>query len=242
MAPEHRDRLLQRIRKLRALAGDAGATPAEAAAAAERIQAIMRDYGLDQVDVDATEMVQEEVDLARIRSTDIDRLIAAVGAATGCFGVLQEVIDARRRPRAVSAVYFGQAPRPEIARYLHIVCYRAVAAADREFKRSAEFRRRRTVKTKRLAARQFRLSMIEILRCRLAQLSWLKAHQLQQLQDLYGRASRGELVTEKHRPRKIDPRMLGAAIAGASAGSGVELHQPMADTRPPVAAIGDRAC
>lgn len=240
MKAADQSKILERIRKLRALAGDRAATPAEAAAAAERIQVLMREYGLDQVDVEAAEMTREQVDLARIKSTDIDRLIIAVGAATGCFGILQEIVDERRRPVSVSAVYFGEAPRPEIARYLHAVCYRAVAAADRQFKQSAEYRRRRTIKTKRLAARHFRQAMIETLRRRLLALSWLKRHQLQQLQDLYARTGSGALVIAKKPKLKLDPRMLEAAFAGATAGRQLELQQPMGDARVPVTAIGSR--
>lgn len=78
-----REKLIDRIRKLLALAKDAGATVEEASAAAVKARELMHQYGLDQIEIDAAEMESEEVGLGRSRRDRVDAMIAAIAYATG---------------------------------------------------------------------------------------------------------------------------------------------------------------
>lgn len=218
-----RQRILDRIRKLKALAGDRGATPEEAIAAADPIRRMIHEYGLDDVDMTAADIATDEVDLGRSKRQAIDLLVGFVAYATGCVAVTD------RRPGGLVVVYVGADPAPVIAAYLHEVCYRAVECAAAEFRRSAEYLRRRKASTRSAALKSFKAGMIDRLGRKLAALGWLTKDQRDRLFLAYER--RCGIALGSAEPLKAPShtaRYAGARYAGDQAGRDVDLHRPIA--------------
>lgn len=218
-----RSKILDKIRKLQALAGDRAATPDEAAAAAAAIRRIMAEHGLDEADAAAAGISIEDVELHRTRRQTIDQLAGAVAGATGCVHIMQ-VSEAGLRVR-----YVGPDPAPVIAAYLHDVCYRAVEAAAEAFRRSDDYRRRRKAKTRAAAVKTFKGAMIERLRVKLYQLHWLTPAQREELTQAYSRRTGAQLrslAPVKAISRRA--RYADALRAGNAAGRAVDINQPIA--------------
>lgn len=217
-----RDKILDRIRKLRSLSEDRGATPDEAAAAAAKIRQIIADYGLDQVDLEAVDITVDEVDLGRSRRQAVDDLVSLVAYATGCVAVFHY------RRRGLGAVYVGADPAPEIATYLHSVCYRAIEAAATDFRRSDEYRRRRKPSTRAAAVRAFKHGMITRLGSKLVALGWMTGQQRDRLYLAYERQEGTKLVqaSEMKAPSQTQ-RYADARQAGDAAGRAVDIYRPV---------------
>lgn len=232
-----RDKLIGRIRKLFALANDRAATVEEAATAAGKAREMMREHGIDQVDLDAAEMASEEVALNRKKRTRMDNLIMAVAYATGTVPMLM-IRDSWR-----TASYFGPAPAPIIASYLHDLCYRAVQSEVKAFRKSPEYLRRRKANTRAKAAYAFREHMILVIRHRLLQLGWLTReeqerlaqHRDSQLQQRgYGLAA----PVKRMKKPKHSARFDDAATAGAIAGASFQIEQGLSGDPQERKAIG----
>lgn len=218
-----RERILERVRKLSALVEERGATPEEAMAAAQKVRELLDRNGLDEADVAAAGLVVEIVNAGRTKRQEVDKLVGYVASASGCVAINLHGHEGLR------FVYFGPDPTPLIARYLHVVCYRAVDAAVAEFRRSAEYRRRRKAHTRSAAARAFKSAMIGRLCTQLLQLGWLSQAEVDRLHRLYERRSGTRLVDGKSLKTKPGTaRFRDASDAGRRAGSEVDLHRPIA--------------
>lgn len=216
-----RDKILERIRKLKALA-ERGGTPEEAEAAAGKIRQLIAEYGLDQQDVDAADISLEAVDLERSKRQVVDQLAGCVAYACGCVVIMQY---SRRR---LAAIYVGVDPAPVIAGYLHEVCYRAVEEAAKAFRRSDEYKRRRKPATRAAAVKAFKAAMVERLGMKLVALGWLTKDQRDRLNLAYERRE----GTQLRSPTPLKPvsqaqRLAGARHAGDQAGRQVDIRRPI---------------
>ena len=216
-----REKILDRIRKLKALA-ERGGTPEEAEAAAAKIRALIAEYGLDQADIDASEISTNEVHLGRSKRQMLDQLAGCVAYACGCVSIFQY------RRYALSVVYVGPDPAPVIATYLHEVCYRAVEAAATAFRRTEEYKRRRKPNTRAAAVKAFKSAMIDRLALKLVALGWLTADQRARLQVAYRRRTDQQLKsTTPLKSVSKAKRFDDARLAGDQAGGRVDIHRPI---------------
>lgn len=142
--------LKQRIAALLRLARDGGASEAEALAAASRAAALMSKHGLTEEDVEFDEVPAV---IATKGASPIDRLWKVVATCTNTAVIL----DVRHRP---TLVFVGAGPGPEIAAYLVAVLRRAVRFETEAFRLTSEYRRRRTVATRRAAMHAFTLGLV----------------------------------------------------------------------------------
>ncbi len=69
-----------------------------------------------------------------------------------------------------AVTFLGHAPGPEIAVYLVEVCYRAIDREIERFKQTSEYKRRRTLRTKRQAVHDFTVGMASRLNARLKEM------------------------------------------------------------------------
>ncbi|MBN9530533.1 MAG: DUF2786 domain-containing protein [Alphaproteobacteria bacterium] len=150
MSATDREALLARIRKLMAMTTAAGCTEAEAMAAAEKLRRLLDENGIDPDHLDGLMVEEEAVGLGRTRRNQLDRLWPTIAWYCDC-----AMITRRGGGMPIEIVYAGFEPRPLIAHYIHDLCEAAAAHEVRMFKRSAEYRRRRATKTKRLAVAAF---------------------------------------------------------------------------------------
>lgn len=154
------EELKKRLAALRALASARGATEAEAMAAAAKMAQIMAEHGLDDDDV---EFDEAEAPLKTKRPTSRTVLIGTIATCTNCAATLKS-------DWLPCVIFLGKAPGPEIATYLMEVCDRAIDRAVDDFKTSPEYKRRRTVATRRQAVQDFTLGMVARLRQRLLEM------------------------------------------------------------------------
>lgn len=216
-----RDKILERIRKLKALA-ERGGTPEEAEAAAAKIRQLIADYGLDQADVDAAEISVAAVELGRSKRQIVDQLAKCVAYACGCTSIMQYTRE------GLLVIYVGPDPAPVIATYLHEVCYRSVEEAAKAFRRTDEYRRRRKPNTRAAAVKAFKAAMIERLGRKLVALGWLKIDQLKRLQLAYERRANTTLrSTGPMKAPSRSQRWADARQAGDEAGRQIDIHRPV---------------
>lgn len=231
-----REKILDRIRKLLALAGDGAAGIGEAANAAEIAARLIREHGFDDLDIGAAELDLEAVSLMRTKRQELDNLVNAVAAATGCLPVLRYVRATwrgRRQVQDIEVVYFGASPGPVIATYLHAVCYRAVESAMAAFRRTPEYRRRRNPRTKKAASLAFKKAMIAVLSDKLFGLGWLTSEERARLEDQYQRRSGRELTDlADTKQTKVSKRFNDATALGGMAGLDVDIHRPVSGAAP----------
>ena len=215
------DALRKRLAALRATAQGRGTTEAEAMAAAEKMAQIMREHGLSNDDVEYDEA---EAPLRTRRTTARTSLLAVIAGCTNCAGTLKS-------DWTPCILFIGKAPWPEIATYLTAVCDRAIDRAIVDFKKTTEYRRRRTLTTRRKAVEDFTLAMVNRLSVRLLAM-------FEDSRDDGARANANQ-VRDTRMPntsqvtlpeRKV--RFAGAAYAGNSAGNRVQLAQGVNGGRP----------
>lgn len=151
------DALRRKLAALRALASGRGATEAEALAAAQKMADLMREHRLTAEDV---EYEEAEAPLKTRRATLRTALLGTIAACTNSVATLRS----DWRP---CVIFLGKAPGPEIATYLFSVCDRAIDRAIADFKRTPEYRRRRTLATRRAAVADFTTGMVNRLSGRL---------------------------------------------------------------------------
>ncbi|WP_431281633.1 DUF7168 domain-containing protein [Humitalea sp. 24SJ18S-53] len=157
-----RDALRARIRALLSRTQANGCTEAEALAAAERAFALMREHGLDE---DSVACARLKVSLGRKKIAVADRMWPAVAWACHCEIWTETGGD---QPRHV--VYFGRAPWPEVAIWLHGVVDGAARRASRDYCATREYKRRRTAKTRRLAREHFLEGFVASLRVKIIEM------------------------------------------------------------------------
>jgi hypothetical protein len=227
-----REKALEKIAKLRALAADDGATEGEVANAIDHIRILMEDYDLTEEDVDVAGLRIEGVDLGRSRRQLVDNLVQMIAMTCGCTAVLV-------RADRLRIEYAGPDPMPTIATYLHEVCYRAVEALTAEFKRTPEYRRRRKPRTRREAVRMFQQGVVHVLGQKLRAMAWIPGERVDQLKMAYrrktGAVTRGVAGlpgVSRSRARNY----MNDAASGVVAGRSVDLNAPVASREVP--AIG----
>ena len=147
----------KQIAALRRLATGKGTTEAEAMSAAAKAAELMQRHGLDEADID---FESAQAPLKTKGTSPRDALWGTVGLCTNSAAIF--------RTDWYSAIEFiGRAPGPEIAVYLVAVLNRAVDSEIAEFKKQPEYRRRRTVSTRREAVHDFTVALVSRLRRRL---------------------------------------------------------------------------
>ncbi|WP_333815652.1 DUF7168 domain-containing protein [Tabrizicola sp.] len=151
------DALRKRIAALHALGTGRGATEAEAEAALAKAADLMRDHGLTAEDI---EFEEQQAALKTRGNAPRDQIWGAVGRCTNCATVILN-------DWSPAIMFLGRAPGPEIATYLVAVLNRAMDREIEAFKATAEYRRRRTVATKRQAVADFTAGLVARLRVRL---------------------------------------------------------------------------
>lgn len=149
--------LRKRLAALRAVASGRGATEAEAMAAAQKMADLMREHRLTADDV---EYEEDEAPLKTKRSTLRTGLLGTIAVCTNSVATLHSGWQP-------CVIFLGKAPGPQIATYLHAICDRAIDRAIADFKQTPEYRRRRTLATRRAAVADFTAGMVERLSGRL---------------------------------------------------------------------------
>lgn len=206
--------LRHKIAALLRMAKDSGASEAEAMAAAEKAAALMLEHGLNPSDV---EFDEAQAALRTRTSTIRDTLWGIVGICTNCAAIT-------RRDWTPVIIFIGRAPGPQIAGYLVDVLNRAINREVEAFKRSPEYRRRRTLATRRIAVQDFTHGLVGRLRMRLLTMfqASLDRSVLQEAQQVLDQRFPDKMT---HRVKARSVRFGSAAASGYSAGGRVQLSQ-----------------
>lgn len=225
-----RERLRAKISALLTKTEANGCTEAEAMAAAGLAARLMAEHDFDQADIEMTEATARH---KWTRSEWREKLSAVIAFVTNCANVLD--LDSGQM------LFVGREPGPDIAAYLRDVCFRAIDRAIREFKARPDYRRRRTLATKRRAVADFVDAMVARMMVRLFELfrpvisKPAREEAAQALTRRHGR----ELVSKPFAEAR-KPRFSGAAMAGWRAGADVSLNHGVTTSAAPLA-IGRRA-
>ena len=221
-----RSKIAAKIAALRAKTTGAGCTEAEALAAAELAAQLMAEHGLSDADV---EMVSASAEEKTKRATWRTTVAVTVADVSNTAAIIH--------PQTASVEFLGRDPGPEVAAYLYAVVVNAIVRASREFKETAEYRRRRTTKTRRAALIDFANGMGLRLRGRLFEM--FRPTLSKEARD----AARAALDLKYPDARnwkapKGKIRFEGAADAGYRAGGEVTLAHGVADAGGRPLAIG----
>ncbi|MQP64732.1 DUF2786 domain-containing protein [Niveispirillum sp. SYP-B3756] len=224
------DSIRRRIRALRALTTENGCTEAEAMAAAAKVMALMAEYGLDQAAIDAPEW-QEECAPTQGRSGPQDDLWLMIAHVCQCSAVFRHGVG----PRQV--IYLGRAPWPEVATYLHQVCFGVVERASAGFRAGLEYRRLRKPHTRAKARRSFTEGLVDRLAAKVLDYARRHLGPLNKAATLAAHAEMGRRYRlQSSRPIKgagLSRRARDFRAAGSAAGQTVSIN--------PAAATGPRA-
>lgn len=136
------DPIKRKIAALMKMTRGAGCSEAEALAAAEKAAALMAEHGLSAADVEFTAGRAKAKTMGKGRR---DRTWAALAFCTNTALLYSEG----------QAQFVGRGPGPEIAAYLYTVLDRAMDRALAAYKASANYRRRKSLKSRRGAADDF---------------------------------------------------------------------------------------
>lgn len=153
-----KQKIRDRILKLREMTAARGCTEAEALAAAAHAAQLMRDHGLSEADI-----VMEEKRSGRAGAGKAIRakLWPVIATCTNTAALILE--DAT----GTTVNFIGATPGPDVAVYLRDVCERALDRAIREFKAGKFYRRRRGLASKRAAVADFSVGFVNRLSYRL---------------------------------------------------------------------------
>ena len=154
------DDIRKKVASLRRKTASAGATEAEALAAAAKAAELMRAHGLSEADV---EFAEAAAPMKTRGKSARDPLWGTVARCTNTAAILHQ-------DWTPQMVFIGREPGPEIACYLVDVLNRAVDREVERFKATPEYRRRRTVATRRAAVQDFTTGLVIRLRERLREL------------------------------------------------------------------------
>lgn len=201
-------------RKVRAMLDrttDRGCTEAEAAAAATTAARLMSDHGLSDDDL---VMTVERVD-ATARPTPLDDLWVSLAMATGCVAV-REVSDSR-------LAYYGKAPGPTIAAYLHVYLRRVAERLVDDFQDTPEYKRKAKGKPRRKACEAFRSGVALRLRTVLARRFGAPDHATLERAAAFRDAQCGRL-RDAPPPKRWGGKHDAAREAGYRAGADVVLR------------------
>ncbi|WP_411037686.1 DUF2786 domain-containing protein [Shinella sp. BYT-45] len=154
----NRESIRKRINVLRERTTARGCTEAEAMEAAAKAAELMREHNLSGEDLDMGEEV------ATVRASDKrlrHRLWAMVAVCTNTRAVTRQLIG------SLQVVYVGRDPDPEIAAYLLDVCNNLIDAELKIYRQGSFYRSRRKASTRRKAAADFTVAMVQRLTVRL---------------------------------------------------------------------------
>ena len=206
------DELRRKVASLLRMAQNEKASEAEAMAAAERAAKLMAEAGLSATDI---EFDEEQATLRTRRASIRDTLWGVIAHCTNCGAIT-------RRDWTPVVIFIGRAPGPQIAVYLVDVLNRAIDREIELFKLTPEYRRRRTLATRRAAVQDFVNGLVGRLRLRImglfqASIDLDAAEEAQAVRDQRFPSS------APHRVKAHSVRFGGAAAAGYSAGGRVQI-------------------
>ena len=219
-----RDRAADLIRKLKGMTLAAGASEAEALAAAAKARELADTYGITDADV-----IEGDVGTGRVRYRPIDTLWPAI--ASYC-----HVEVFYREGRELKVIYAGRDADVLLAQWLHVMLKRHIDSALKNYKRDTSYRRRQPHR-RRKAAEAFVESMALELAGRLSMMTDLTAAapKLEAagrwLQDQYG------AMDEATIPAVNDRRVDSARTAGTKAGRDVAISTPVTSSAPAIAGL-----
>lgn len=216
------DEIKRRIAALLRKARDAGASEAEAMAAAERAAALMREHRVSVYDVDYDEA---QAPIRTRGGSPRDMLWASVAVVTNCGALYRSAWNP-------VVVFVGRAPGPEIAVYLVAVLDRAIDREIAAFKLTPEYKRRRSLSTRRAAVADFTAALVGRLSSRLASMfrATMSDEERRQANRVRDQRFQG---SEAIQLREHRTRFGNAAWAGARAGDRVQLAHGVTGGRAP---------
>lgn len=141
-----KQKIRDRILRLREMTSARGCTEAEALAAAAKAAQLMRDHGLSETDIVMEEKRSGRAGMGKAMRAKLWPVIA------GCTNTAALIT---RDGTGATVAFVGVTPGPDIAVYLRDVCERALDRAIREFKAGQFYRRRRGLASKRAAVADF---------------------------------------------------------------------------------------
>lgn len=200
-------------RKISALLGmtkSRGCSEAEAMAAAEKAAQLMQEHGLTEADV-------------LFGKASAKSKTNGNGARDPLWGTLARNTNTALIYEFGRATFVGTGPGPEIAAYLFVVLGRAIDGAIAEYKGSTNYRRRRSIDSKRRAVQDFTHAMVRRLQMKLEALfEGVRSSEARAL----AMSARDQMFTGGTPVRGPAPAKLRngkALLAGLVAGEKVEL-------------------
>ncbi|WP_353429469.1 DUF7168 domain-containing protein [Paracoccus denitrificans] len=183
---------------------------------------LMREHQLTAEDV---EYEEAEAPLKTKRATLRTALLGTIAVCTNCTATI-------RSDWQPCVIFLGKAPGPEIATYLFSVCDRAIDRAIADFKLTPDYRRRRTLTTRRAAVADFTAGMVARLSRRLYGMFSDSMDEealaaAKRVRDI----RMPDLTTANIPERKV--RFGNAAAAGYAAGRSVQLAHGVSGGRAP---------
>ncbi len=211
-----KDSIKARIRALRAKTVENGCTEAEALAAAEKVMALLAQYGMTPGEEDIAE---EELRFARTSPSPLQPLFVVIAEVCHCRAVLLGL-------RGEGVRYVGRDPYPEAAGYLHAVVSAAAARAMREFRTSGAYRRHYRLAAQQVAEHHYLTAFMAELSRKLRALKRARQEGDDQRRDLaLADAAVARIDTAPvrgHAPRRAE-HFSDAARAGVRAGANTTL-------------------
>lgn len=206
------DGVRKQIAALRRLATGRGTTEAEAMSAAAKAAELMLKHGLAEADI---EFEEAQAPLKTKGRSPRDMLWMVVSRCTNCAAIFHT-------DWSPSVEFVGRAPGPEIAVYLVAVLNRAVDGEIATFKKTPEYRRRRTVSTRRQAVHDFTAGLVLRLQGRLIELfkAGMSPDAREEARNVLALRF-PHTATIKQSSKKV--RFGNAASAGYIAGAGINL-------------------
>jgi len=182
MPDAKRQRILDKIRKLKTKTTLMGCTEAEALAAAQAVGKLLDDYGLTMTDVElqTTECIEDSVLSPFVTNRHPIRycLSAIAGYCHAEHFFSQRPLDAEWTTWRTAHSFFGLPHDVEVAVYLTQVIMAAFDREARPFKRTAEYLRLSSA-DKREALKSFRYGMAQRIRERLEEMKAARDRDLQ---------------------------------------------------------------
>lgn len=213
------------LRKLAAITVEAGATEAEAMAAAMKARQLADREGIDLASVGEPDITETIVGTGRVRYRPIDVLWGAV--ARFCHCDLVFLIGGE-----LEVSYIGQPHDVALAEWLHVMLKRHIDRALAAFKETPQYRRRKPHR-RRLAAASFVEGMVSSLCFKLwsatdPQIAGPKLDRAKAFKDAQHQC-RGTASI----PAVKGSRLGDARLAGRRAGQDVEINTPVTGSAAP---------
>lgn len=222
-----RDRAAELIRKLKGMTLAAGASEAEALAAAAKARELADTYGITDTDV-----IEMGVGLGRVRYRPIDTLWSAIALYCHVKMVFGE------GGAQLNALYIGRNADVLLAEWLHTMLKRHIDSALKDYKaRDASYRRRQPHR-RRKAAEAFVQAMAETLARRLRSMADRDAAAPKLLESQTWITERyGPKLSKVSVPTVKDSRVDSARTAGTKAGHDVTINTPVTSSAPAIAGL-----